>query len=410
MPAIWRRLLTGACMSALVFAGPARAQTPCYTLRFLEGPRPDAAYVRPQINDAGQMVAVLGLSIAGPENNTPMLWDEKGAHDLTPLVGSATWLAIGETGVIIGRAGDRAFMLRDGQLTSLPGHAAAPVAINRDGLIVGSYEKSGEERRVVVWRGGELHDLGGPQGRNKWVVRDINDAGVIAGDLFDQPYLWKDGVAQKLSLPPGARYGRVFAINNAGRSVGHTAGEVEWQPAVWELDGSVRLLDAHAVRGFAYGINDRGQAVGAARLTYNQDRVVGVLWDGEGGHNVNELLCERAAGTVVMEAWDINAVGQIVGRAEHREGGKTSSRAVLLTPRGMATPTATVVPPTPTAVPPTPTALPTPTPVPAAEPPLPSDVVEPTTDEQTLEDPGNQMLEESGEPMVDLPGEVEGEG
>ncbi|MGB9988892.1 hypothetical protein [Pseudoduganella rhizocola] len=112
---------------------------------------------------------------------------------------------------------------RDGALSLLPtyGYGGGASVITRSGLVGGWADDAQGLRHAVMWRGGELVDLG-----TGFSFRAMNDAGVAIGISYpgngwERAMLWRDGQLFELDAlwdnPDGWKLGSVFDINDQGQ-------------------------------------------------------------------------------------------------------------------------------------------------------------------------------------------------
>jgi probable HAF family extracellular repeat protein len=160
---------------------------------------------------------------------------------------------------VMGLDSNRAMLWRDGQLIDLgvlPGlMLSSAEAINDHGDIVGwSSEFQYQRFHAVLWRDGQTIDLTPPGFECRAV--DINNRGDIVGDCGGA-MLWRTGTGVPVNTCIGGL--RPSAINDAGVIVG-TRGStpVRWTNGVVEA----LPLPAGALGGVAASINARGQIVG----------------------------------------------------------------------------------------------------------------------------------------------------
>jgi probable HAF family extracellular repeat protein len=204
-------------------------------------------------------------------------------------------------------------------LGPLPGgYYCTPSDINAAGQVVGQSD-SPQNTRAVLWNNGTVIDLGtlrltGYNGRSR--ATGINDRGQIVGSSSVAassvyPYLethaflltpedtdgngapdrWfrdlnADGandLMTDLGVPAGGTYSAGFGINNAGQVLVATYNYdvvPNNKTFLWDR-GAFTELGMFAGPGYAGGINDAGQVVGATRDAAGDTRVV--LWDGSRG-------------------------------------------------------------------------------------------------------------------------------
>jgi probable HAF family extracellular repeat protein len=161
---------------------------------------------------------------------------------------------------VMGLDSNRAMLWRDGQLIDLgvlPGMMLSSAeAINDRGDIVGwSSEYQYQRIQAVLWRDGQTIDLT-PSGFYPCRARDINNRGDIVGDCGGA-VLWRTGTGVPVATYIGGF--TPLGINDAGVIVG-TRGST---PVRW-TNGTIEALPlpAGALGGVAASINGRGQIVG----------------------------------------------------------------------------------------------------------------------------------------------------
>jgi probable HAF family extracellular repeat protein len=191
----------------------------------------------------------------------------------------------------------------------------------------------------------DLGTLGKPDG-NSWINwGGINDRGEAVGmsetadpdpngedicgfgtHLSCVPFLWRDG--HMSALPTlGGNNGQASAINNRGEVVGFAedgaldstcpAGTTNNRialPALWERGNAEALpLVGNDPDGFAFGINDRGQAVGYSGNCSAATHAV--MWKDNTAFVLQDL-----GGTGSNFAYAISSRGQIVGQVGSADG------------------------------------------------------------------------------------------
>ncbi len=274
------------------------------------------------INELGHVV--------GSAGSRSWLWKD-GA--LTELFVPGAPRDINDRGQVVG---DGAYLFDDGQLTELyPSRRATATAINEKGEVAGSWI-SGEGRRLVhggwVWREGVATDL--PAGAQP---HGINEDGTVAGRSYLGPegyyweqqeaFLWKEGATTTLA---GGHAG-AFALNDAGEAAGFTRGEFGWQVSLWLSAGQLRVARppfGHIARG----INNHDHVVGAvcgdiyfADPSWDKNAF---LWKDGRLIDLNAMMAE--SDWILDSAADINDRGQIVGWGHHRTTNQVG--ALLLDP------------------------------------------------------------------------------
>ena len=219
--------------------------------------------------------------------------------------------------------------------------------MNNAGDVGGFVEVAGPGGPVLrpfLFRG-EIRDLGMPDGAVGGSVTGVNDRGQAAvGYDFpggvSRPYLFNGGgPLEPIALPAGFTSASPGAINNLGHMAGTMAGPAAGGPAAAPFvyaNGtmSVLPLPAGADRGFARGINDRGDVL-VAYLVPSGDSFTerAAVWS---AGNLTELTPPE--GWTYVEPVAINEHGHVLGRVHLlRADGNTVSRRPVLYRDGVAT-------------------------------------------------------------------------
>jgi hypothetical protein len=153
------------------------------------------------------------------------------------------------------------------------------------------------------------------------VTQAMNASGQIAGDFQFQSVTtamrYEPGVGRvPMPVPAGTTQSLAMAIDNAGTMVGRVSPPTGASyAAIWsptnELTG-LPMPPGNWTYNTASGINEAGTVCGAATLA-----IVGVdpqqawRWTSRGGYQ----MLPKLTGTDAL-AWDINASGQVIGRAD----------------------------------------------------------------------------------------------
>ena len=321
-----------ACLILLSLTRPAQA-APWYTVQELP-------IVPVALNDRGQVTGYTeSLGVV-----TPYLWHR---GRLTPLgaLGTARVLpsALNNAGQVAGHVDlptdargftfSLPFVWQDGEYRFPPlgdGWGAVS-ALNNHGLLGGGFQAQTGEEFLFRWRAGRdrLRDtLTEYRGAG---VGAINDRGVVAAggynaDGFATAFLW-DGETVTV-LPPlpdapvadrGATCALAFGLNDRGVAVGQSLNaDYEPRPVRW-IDGEIRLL-ADAI-GWAQDVNDAGWIVGQAGFR-------GFLWTPRDGLMDLRRRLIGSRGWESLEPTAINNLGQIIATGVRGD----RLRAVLLTP------------------------------------------------------------------------------
>jgi probable HAF family extracellular repeat protein len=176
-----------------------------------------------------------------------------------------------------------------------------------------------------LWRDGHMSALP-TVGGNNGQASAINNRGEVVGfaetannDLTCppgfaaptiSPVLWKKDQAQPLPLVDTDPDGTAFGINDRGRAVGYSGNCLAATHAVmWQNGTAFPLQDLGVARSnFAFAINNLGQIVGQVRSADGTTRFA-ALWQPDGTlTNLGTLPGESAS-----QATGINSKGQVVG-------------------------------------------------------------------------------------------------
>jgi probable HAF family extracellular repeat protein len=218
----------------------------------------------------------------GPRDLTTVgfVWDPRRRIRLISASGSyaenSAWaipLDINKRGEVVGSRsigpGSASAFFRDRSGTILDLGPFMANGLNDHGQIAGSAALPNFETRAVVWTAGTgTTDLGAPNSR----AQDINNRGVIAGDVQGQAAVWTDiGVWQELGVLgdspfDGSRVSSAHAINDRGWVVGTSTapagGAFLWTPQT----GMENLGHLHPRSdislSYALDINKHGTVIG----------------------------------------------------------------------------------------------------------------------------------------------------
>ncbi len=277
------------------------------------------------INNNGQVVGYGNLKYPSSRDvyyDAALLWDKGTITDIGRLDDASRMnyaYSINDVGQIVGSSKTdirpyppHAFLYENGVMTdlgSLKGEDGGSwaYAINNSGQVVGKSKVVGDsiysdDDHAFLWDNGVMIDLGIlADGSDFSEARDINDLGQVVGyaDIPSEiprdtdPYrafLWDNGHMMDLGTLPDSIGSIAEAINNTGQVV-----------------------------GTSYGIFDH----------FNTEQAF--FWDQTHGiMKLNDLLDDSSEGWDLIEAYDINNLGQIVGYGINP--GKDGVHAFLLTP------------------------------------------------------------------------------
>lgn len=270
-------------------------------------------------------------------------------------------IAINEKGVAVGTVDGRA-MRYDGSLQTLPGPSDFSGGVAKginDGtpeIIAGQVVPlGGGESKASLWIDGEYVDLHKQLNASySWAV-DVNDQGIVFGKADNKPFRFNTVTKEIeiLSISDPAFWAQ--AINTHGNVVGWTIlpgslgaallydSTAHLLPTPGDLASNVRLdiNDSNVVVGtygttphaflydptttesidihpssfqmsYATSINNQKQVVGTA--INNLDHWATIWTPDDGTRKLNKLLTDKLSGWDLLEAYDINDKGQIVGR------------------------------------------------------------------------------------------------
>jgi probable HAF family extracellular repeat protein len=232
-------------------------------------------------------------------------------------------------------------------LDTLGGSNSVAQGINNKGQLAGVSQLSGDTAaHAVLWTKGLITDLGSLQGGPlSGTFTNPNERGEVSGmsntstpdpngedfcffgsNLICLGFLWKNGVLTAMPTL-GGNNSLAYQLNDREQVVGVAetpatdptcpASYLEAKPVIWQ-DGTLQELPTISgdTDGFGYGINDRGQIVGATG-TCNQlvpfSSVHAVLWPN--GPNGGVIDLGNLGSTTLNIAFYINNQGQVVGQS-----------------------------------------------------------------------------------------------
>lgn len=283
----------------LVTAGQAGAAPAIYTVTLLSE-LGEGRWDHLKINDAGQVMGMNGVLAPG------------GAF--TPLPFQAK--AINEAGQVVGAQGGVAklWSAATGAQDIAPG---AALGINDNGEIVGYIEGP---THPTGWRwtaATGVRELR-LEGQAMWgAAVDVNDAGQVIGYNAGGPlvHIWPPGSVDGTTI--GLEFPQVYPqdINNHGQITGQGSdySAILYTPGIgFQSLGKL----GYDVDTWGHAVNDLGQVVGLATDDIDTDPGTGFLWTPKDGMlDLNALLDPNDAGWFILQATDINNLGQIVGHA-----------------------------------------------------------------------------------------------
>lgn len=235
-----------------------------------------------------------------------------------------------------------AFLWEKGKLRDLTwtlgGKYASARGINAAGQVVGAAMTAEGMYHAVLWREGNLRDLGLLPGGNFSLAQGINRAGAVVGAANITPngknhaFLWKEGKMRDLGFFPGGTTSHARAIADNGQIIGWSdTAEGETHSFLWQNGTMTDLGTLGNDPCAARGLNNRGQIVGNAAAS-NQ-KMHAFLWEKGKIVDLNALI-PKDSGWLLRFAYGINDRGQIVGAGVYQG----YSHAFVLTPLASTNP------------------------------------------------------------------------
>ena len=328
------RVVTVSLLMFALAAESPRAQAPSYIVTDLG----------PAFNNV-QSAEAFGLNnsgeVVGRAGNRAFLWQNGTKTDLGTLGGQAAMaLGINEFGQVVGQAtfallsASRATLWSNGTITNLTpdlasNEGSSAVAINASGQIVGNIGYT----TAFIWENGARRSLGHLGGGGSF-VSDINDNGVAVGTSTGHPFAWENGVMRDLGLLEVTDEDAGAAgINSLGQIVG-SSGRMD--PETYEQfykaflysNGAMTALPVPSWEAYAGDINDHGTVVGSMRAGGGFSNFHGWIYVDGTVTNLNHLIPQNS-GLHIASAHAVNNSGQIAATALDAQG---HYHAVLLTP------------------------------------------------------------------------------
>jgi probable HAF family extracellular repeat protein len=243
-----------------------------------------------------------------------------------------------------------------------------PFVVTNNGWVAGG-ANVGAALDAVLWRDGEMTDIGDPGLGGNSMAFGVNEGGHAVGEAEDTsadlsttedfcgfkamgyssapapcvPFIWKEGKMHRLPTLGGVN-GVANEINSWGAAVGYAENTkkdadcpspqaYEFKPVVWFEDWIFELPTGNEKEGIAYSINDWGQVVGGSGSCaafspislYGFQPVHALLWQYGRAIDLGTL-----GGVLNNFANNINNRGEVVGQSDTR--GDMTSHAFLWTP------------------------------------------------------------------------------
>jgi probable HAF family extracellular repeat protein len=197
------------------------------------------------------------------------------------------------------------------------------VGVNDAGqILVRGRLVGGQHQRGFLFENGALSDVGSLVGTadSSTEVTDLNQRGWIVGSSesgfaqFPHAFLYRDGIINDLHAAAGipGRTSTARAVNESGLVAGSAdwiADYVDWETVTLWRDGvALDLGTPGGGEGWAFGVNDHGEAVGGG--VDAQGNNVAWIWRGAGLENLNGMI-PPGSGWYLLSAWDIGNDGVI---------------------------------------------------------------------------------------------------
>jgi probable HAF family extracellular repeat protein len=251
-------------------------------------------------------------------------------------------VGISENGVIDPFNGTnevRAVVWRNGQLTdlgTLGGNESITAAINERGQIVGWAENNipdtvsllgGTQTRAVLWQAGTILDLGTLGGPDA-LANHINERGQVVGDSFLDatvnpitgfptivPFLWDNGVMKSIGSL-GGTFGEAFLVNNRAQVLGDSDLPGDHvSHPTFWENGNLVDLAVSSIGGSVLTGNWLNEK-GAVVGAGDFSASGGPTFGGALWHNGAVINIDTEDASCGVEAWGLNNLGQAVGTAK----------------------------------------------------------------------------------------------
>lgn len=275
-----------------------------------------------------RVMIALAVALAAPSSIAVTAASAQSQADEPILVGTlggvfSTLWAVNNDGDAVGWSdvtytdSEHAILWRDGQLIdlgTLPGDTVSrALGINNLGQIVGlsvNTHGGGPDVRAVLWDHGQVIEIPGGAGNSATAIND-------KGDIAVGGWLLRDGQRVPIGLLPGYTSATVAAINDSGVAVGSMfdgmggSTAFRWEKGVLTDLGAL----AGATNSTATAINARGQVAGTVQRAGSPVVAEPVLWEGS---TVSPLA--GSWGVFQGVARGINNRGDVVGLGSFLDG------------------------------------------------------------------------------------------
>ena len=231
--------------------------------------------------------------------------------------------SISNGGHVTGRVVSKAFLYSHGVLTRLPSPTySIGEGVNSSGQVVGGLSDGPGGGRAFLYSDGVMHEFAGAGS----TANAINEAGHVAGtvvrDGYAHAFLYRDGVIHDLGTLPDGKVSSAMAMNNRGQVAG--IAEYQWSESgggpehAFSYENGV-MTDLGTLGGrnsWGFGINERGQVVGASELPEGHPDGTHAFLYADGAMLDLGTLAPGSA----SRARGINNLGQVVGSYTAKSG------------------------------------------------------------------------------------------
>ena len=294
------------------------------------------ATIPTSMNELGQVVGYHHRCLAA--GTVPFFWSpETGLVDLAIPAGFDEGYAwdINGTGDIVGslRMNNRyhAILWREGEVIDLGwmpgGNFSVASAVNDSGLIVGWWGNSvAGPMHAFVSQDGVMTDLGPSLGTQRSQASDVNEAGYVVGWMGTAPqidahaYIWFDGMVTDLGPIPGGftSEGQAITQTRSVVGVGRLAVPDEGGVVVHAFFWNGEMTDLGTLPDFtlsaATAINTNGWLIGRSwNKGGNPNISHAFISQGSDLTDLNDLVCPHL-GITITSAWAISEGGSIAAR------------------------------------------------------------------------------------------------
>lgn len=349
-----RRSLLAVVVVTASYAVPAFADESCNVRYHTKAIRAPGYIQANAINERGHVVGQFDTPAGGSD---AFIWTRAhGLKDLGTLAAVSSASDINDRDAVVGtnRAGSPTFANSAFLWSRLHGmrdigrhlESSRAEAINNWGQVAGAGRApSAEEEHAYLWSPGKpLRDLGTLPGGSRSSASGINERGHVVGDSLTasntavHAFLWTRERKMEDLGTLGGSYSVAHDINDRDEVVG---GGIDDQfnsyAFLWTRQHGMRDLgnlggtcDGDTYAAAARAVNIRGRVVGFSSPPDSPDCFHAIVWSRRCGmQDLNDLIDPGSGISVLFEANDINARGQIVANGTDING---VTRAYLLTP------------------------------------------------------------------------------